>query len=258
MNVSLFKRLAEAHPEAVVCLNSQYRMNEEVMFLSNQLIYDNRLVCGSAQVAKGRIFLPSHDVLLDRMEHSTLLCQRSLLEKSVPFCCSLEPTPSDTTTPSGFLWLRRCLNPESCVVFLDTDSVKQRTSLQFPVENSMSNQELSLSDDVILSGKGIINPFEILIVKLLVDSFEFCGVDMSAVGVVTPYRAQVRHLENAMRGRNVWTQREGGSPCSSPVVSTVDKFQGRDMDIIIISTVRCNAQGSVSRSLSPQSLLILG
>jgi DNA replication ATP-dependent helicase Dna2 len=266
MNVSLFKRLAEAHPEAVVCLNSQYRMNEEVMLLSNLLIYDNRLVCGNAEVAMGRIFLPSHDALLEEMNHSALVCRKSRLEKHVPFCLSLEPTPWNA---SGLLWLRRCVNPENCVVFLDTDSVKPRTSLEFPVAHtSMTNEEVSLLSDADMSlsvtgsgGRGIINPLEILIVKLLLDSFEFCGVNMSAVGVVTPYRAQVRHLENALRGgENIWTTHEGSpAPRSFPVVSTVDKFQGRDMDIIIISTVRCNAQRSVSADLpmSRPSLLVI-
>ena len=55
---SLFKRLTEAHPEAAVDLNEQYRMNEDIMLLSNKLIYGDRLKCGSATVAKRSLEIP--------------------------------------------------------------------------------------------------------------------------------------------------------------------------------------------------------
>ena len=38
MGVSLFSRLAEAHPQAVHKLNAQYRMNEPIMSLANELV----------------------------------------------------------------------------------------------------------------------------------------------------------------------------------------------------------------------------
>jgi DNA replication ATP-dependent helicase Dna2 len=59
---SLFRRLCEAQlqrePEAIVNLNYQYRMNEEIMLLSNQLIYSGRLKCGSQEVAQRALVLP--------------------------------------------------------------------------------------------------------------------------------------------------------------------------------------------------------
>ena len=56
--MSLFRRLSEAHPQAVVDLNEQYRMNEDIMVLSNKLIYNDRLRCGTEMVAKQRLALP--------------------------------------------------------------------------------------------------------------------------------------------------------------------------------------------------------
>ena len=53
LDVSLFRRLSEAHPHAVVELSWQYRMNEEIMAVSNGLIYGGRLRCGSEEV-RGR------------------------------------------------------------------------------------------------------------------------------------------------------------------------------------------------------------
>lgn len=51
LDVSLFRRLSDAHTEAVAPLASQYRMNEDIMLLSNRLIYEGRLRCGSEAVA---------------------------------------------------------------------------------------------------------------------------------------------------------------------------------------------------------------
>jgi DNA replication ATP-dependent helicase Dna2 len=61
LDVSLFRLLADAHPAAVVDLAHQYRMNEDIMLLSNRLIYDDRLKCGSDHVAKQALVLPRGD-----------------------------------------------------------------------------------------------------------------------------------------------------------------------------------------------------
>jgi DNA replication ATP-dependent helicase Dna2 len=59
LDVSLFRLLADAHPGAVVDLAHQYRMNEDIMLLSNKLIYDDKLACGSEQVARQALVLPN-------------------------------------------------------------------------------------------------------------------------------------------------------------------------------------------------------
>ncbi|KAF0698075.1 Aste57867_11282 [Aphanomyces stellatus] len=43
---SLFKCLSEAHPQASTMLGYQYRMNRQIMYLANRLIYNNQLKCG--------------------------------------------------------------------------------------------------------------------------------------------------------------------------------------------------------------------
>uniref|UniRef100_V9K7U5 DNA replication ATP-dependent helicase/nuclease n=1 Tax=Callorhinchus milii TaxID=7868 RepID=V9K7U5_CALMI len=57
MDESLFKRLEQNH-DAVVYLNVQYRMNSKIMSLSNKLVYEGKLVCGSEQVAAATLQLP--------------------------------------------------------------------------------------------------------------------------------------------------------------------------------------------------------
>lgn len=55
---SLFKRLCDAHPSAVVNLSHQYRMNGDIMNLSSALIYNGMLKCGSEAVENQRLVLP--------------------------------------------------------------------------------------------------------------------------------------------------------------------------------------------------------
>jgi DNA replication ATP-dependent helicase Dna2 len=54
----LFKLLSDAHPSVVTDLSYQYRMNEDIMLLSNRLIYEGRLKCGSETVAGQSLALP--------------------------------------------------------------------------------------------------------------------------------------------------------------------------------------------------------
>ena len=71
MDVSLFKRLSERHPQAVVSLEHQYRMNQDIMELSNTLIYENRLKCGTERVARAVLELPDWDELLSYIKENT-------------------------------------------------------------------------------------------------------------------------------------------------------------------------------------------
>lgn len=59
LDVSLFKMLSTKRPEAVVDLRYQYRMNEDIMLLSNTLIYEGRLRVGSESVGKKGLVLPN-------------------------------------------------------------------------------------------------------------------------------------------------------------------------------------------------------
>lgn len=64
-DVSLFRLLSEKHKDCVVDLTEQYRMNEDIMHLSNQLTYEGKLVCGSEEVAKRCLDIPSHHFIDD-------------------------------------------------------------------------------------------------------------------------------------------------------------------------------------------------
>ncbi|KAJ4460330.1 putative DNA replication ATP-dependent helicase/nuclease DNA2 [Paratrimastix pyriformis] len=58
MSVSLFKRLCDAHPTATATLRAQYRMCGPLAALANRLVYNGLLLCGSADVTRGRLDPP--------------------------------------------------------------------------------------------------------------------------------------------------------------------------------------------------------
>lgn len=60
------------------------------------------------------------------------------------------------------------------------------------------------------------------------------------VGIISPYRAQVQHLRQLIKG-NAWFK-----PYRHLItVNTVDGFQGQERDVILISLVRANDEGQI-------------
>ena len=67
LDISLFKLLSDQHGrEAMVALRSQYRMNDDIMRLSNELVYAGQLRAGSESVRDRTLVLPDPDAALRR------------------------------------------------------------------------------------------------------------------------------------------------------------------------------------------------
>lgn len=79
LEVSLFRRLSDAHPQAVIDLVYQYRMNKDIMLLSNKLIYGDRLKSGSQSVAEQTLDFPSQSKL--ECEQATCWLQHLMHQK---------------------------------------------------------------------------------------------------------------------------------------------------------------------------------
>ena len=105
LDVSLFKMLSGNNPGSVVNLEHQYRMCEDIMLLSNTLIYSNRLKCGTATLGTRTLNLVNAEAGLSTHRH--------LL------------SPSTVACPSS-CWLRYALQPKARVVFLNTDNMAAR------------------------------------------------------------------------------------------------------------------------------------
>ncbi|XP_061670292.1 DNA replication ATP-dependent helicase/nuclease DNA2 [Syngnathoides biaculeatus] len=185
MDESLFKRL-ECHSEAVVHLNVQYRMNRQIMSLSNCLMYDGRLECGSERTASALLSL-----------------------------CSLPSVQSELVSDAhpqqDFAWIQDVLTPSKPVCFLDCSMVPALESVE---------------------RGGISNHTEAAIIHLLLSLLIKAGCKASDVGVIAPYRQQLRCVSALLQS----------SAFHGVEVNTVDKYQGRDKSVIVLSFVRSTTE----------------
>jgi DNA replication ATP-dependent helicase Dna2 len=167
LDISLFKHLSDMHPSSVVNLEHQYRMCEDVMSLSNNLIYDGRLKCGTLEIAARSIVIPNIDAL--RSHHYSA----STLSSSRKIIC--------TGSVRGQCWLRDLIEPATKVSFVNTDTL-------LPI----SREEAK--------GNRIVNSIESKICVQLVESLLSVGVPASSIGVMTHYRSQLALLKHDLRG----------------------------------------------------------
>ncbi len=98
LDLSLFKMLADDHPEAVTNLSYQYRMCNDIVILANTLIYEGELKCGTEKVAEQNFKIPS----IKKASQIYLQGETYLQEID---------------------WMKYVLNEQSKVVFLDTDKL---------------------------------------------------------------------------------------------------------------------------------------
>ncbi|KAF3929219.1 hypothetical protein AA313_de0204339 [Arthrobotrys entomopaga] len=161
LDVSLFKLLSDSHPDSVVNLEHQYRMCEEIMALSNYLIYQGRLKCGTEKVAHSSLAIPDINAL-DNFHRTS-------------------PTPSTLNavcgTSSKSCWIRDLFQENVKARFLNTDLVSA------PEERK---------------GDRIYNPTEAELTRQLVEGFVHCGVDPNEIGVVSVYRSQIKAIQHLL------------------------------------------------------------
>ncbi|XP_040968451.1 DNA replication ATP-dependent helicase/nuclease JHS1 isoform X1 [Gossypium hirsutum] len=167
MGISLFCRLSEAHSHAIAPLQSQYRMCQSIMELSNALIYGDRLRCGSPEIANAK------------------------LKFTKPISCSS--------------WLKIVLNPSEPVIFVNTDMLPA----------------LEARDQ-----KTVNNPMEAYIIAEITDGLVNNGIEGKDIGIITPYNSQASFIRHTCK--------------ASVETHTIDRYQGRDKDCILVSFVRSN------------------
>jgi len=164
LDVSLFKLLSDTHPASVVNLEHQYRMSEDVMSLSNTLIYNGSLKCGTEAVRSRRLDVPNPAALRRHHHDATSILARP----GTGSFCTGQPC-----------WLAELLAPSTTVAFVNTDAIEG------------SREEAK--------GNRIVNPCEARVVAQLVESLLGVGVPASEVGVMTHYRSQLSLLRHSLR-----------------------------------------------------------
>ena len=59
MSLSLFEKLCKSHPDCTTVLKKQFRMNKDILELSNAAFYKGVMQVGDDQVANQRVEFPS-------------------------------------------------------------------------------------------------------------------------------------------------------------------------------------------------------
>lgn len=207
LDVSLFKLLSDAQPESVVNLEHQYRMAEDIMLLSKELVYIGRIKCGNEAVANRTLHIPDLESGLTLHHHTVSNAPMS----SQDLCLS-----------DNSCWLRRALLPSSRCLFLNMDTIN-------PLE---SGQET-------VSGARITNTCESSLTAQLVTTLIDSGIAPRSIGVITFYRSQLALIRSDVKTA-------AGSVAAGEVeMHTADKYQGRDKEVVILSCVRSNKNSHV-------------
>jgi DNA replication ATP-dependent helicase Dna2 len=233
LDMSLFKLLSDTHPQSVVNLEHQYRMCEDIMTLSNTLIYSGRLKCGTEALRFAELHIPDMDALRARHFNATsfLSSQQQQQQQSRPGSShshnmSLSPPRPTSFCPSprpGTCWLADLLAPDARVRFVNTDGL-------LPLAREQAK------------GSRIVNPCEARVVAQLVDALLAVGVPAREIGVVTHYRSQLALLRHSIIRR---ADADGGVV----EMHTADRFQGRDKAVVILSLVRSNDNCAIGELL---------
>ncbi|KAJ5567408.1 Dna2/Cas4 domain of unknown function DUF83 [Penicillium sp. DV-2018c] len=167
LDVSLFKLLSDAQPDSVVNLEHQYRMCEEIMLLSNTLIYSGRLKCGTLEVASRSLVIPNMNAIekfhVEDASHAPSQ--------------SRDPCLGTLNSPC---WLRDLLAPSAKTRLVNTDPIGP-AALE------------------IAQGNRVVNHMEVFLCAQLVESFVACGIPARNIGVITFYRSQLSLLRQSLR-----------------------------------------------------------
>ncbi|XP_072032876.1 DNA replication ATP-dependent helicase/nuclease DNA2-like [Amphiura filiformis] len=105
-------------------------------------------------------------------------------------------------------WFLQVLNPSNTVTFLNTDKVEKHSN-----------------DDA--AGKSTVNHTEAELVMILVKTLIQGGCKPCSIGVIAPYRLQCKLLSGIMNKEPLAN--------NEVEINTVDKYQGRDKEVIIVS-----------------------
>jgi len=222
MAKSLFKRLSSLHPCACASLTFQYRMNKDIMYISNSLVYGGNLKCASEAVGSRKLQI-----------------DRSVLDD-----LTIMPPPrtdGDHVPGSAPLlhWLRDIVDPAKAVVFLNTDSIAKGPLESRTVPKSFAIKHAFAPDSDVLKGS-LVNHVEASLVDTCVNGLLRCNVAATDIGVICPYRSQLSVLRS---------NRYLGGHGERLEIQTVDKYQGRDKPCIVISLVRSNTLSNVGKLL---------
>ncbi len=101
------------------------------------------------------------------------------------------------------------------------------------------------AEELAVDGKSRVNRDEAgWVVKIVEQLLEAGDLKPSDIGVVSPYNGQVQLLTDLFDGKGILAG-EGDEEARGLEIRSIDGYQGREKEVIVLSTVRANDDGDV-------------
>ena len=216
LNITLFDRLMKAYGDSnSQLLRVQYRMNKLIMNWSSKEVYNNKLIADQSV---------AEHTLADLHEEKEIDAIKNLQE--------IEESKDNDSVP--------------VIMLMDTAGCNMGENVEEGLRDRQSKFNIGEADLVLMLIKEI---------KLLYGN----KIKNEDIGVITPYNAQVELIRKLLEKENMFNnvieskeiniKNDKGVKVNDNIrkieVSTVDGFQGREKEIIIISMVRSNIKKNV-------------
>jgi len=178
LSKSIFERLLEVHGDGIKSmLQTQYRMNENIMEFSSFNFYDNEL-----KASKG----------VKKWTLNNLNYKKPKIDRK---------------------YEKYAYDPDKPLVFLDT--------------SGKENSEISKKDS-----KSYMNKYEAKIALNILSKYKNAGINPQDIAVISPYKDQIDYLNKKEQNEKI-------------EIDTVDGFQGREKEIVILTLVRSNKNKNI-------------
>ena len=140
---------------------------------------------------------------------------------------------------------------ESDRMLLNDPGFKGKEDFPWPVPNKpMFFYSISGMEEISASGTSYLNRTEASYVEKIVTHLLRMGVTPSQIGVITPYDGQKKYVSEYMRRSGAL----GSALYESIEVASVDAFQGREKDFIMVSCVRSSESQGIGFLSDPRRL----
>mgnify|MGYP006282331285 CR=1 FL=1 len=221
LSTSIFQRLRRilGTTDRYTAFQQQYRMNQKISDFVSEIFYENKIVPGISQ-GKNIGERTIQDFFKEKGLSTGLIgrCENSLIQ---------------------FLF-----DADHPLIFLDTKVLDPKDSKLEQRYEEIGSRFNTEEADIIANA--IVEFFRVLLSSDETDIERISSEISKDIGVITPYRAQVRLIRQKIR--SFLNDHDGimNTLSDNIMVNTVDKFQGREAEIIIISLVDSNPARELS------------
>jgi ATP-dependent RNA/DNA helicase IGHMBP2 len=130
-------------------------------------------------------------------------------------------------------------------LLIDLPTVKESPLTICPV-HFIDTAGASYDEETEPNGDSRLNPLEAELVLKKVNELIGCGLNPNMIAIISPYSAQVRLLREMINAKGAIPAMADDSSSGEQIeIDSVDGFQGREKETVIVSLVRSNREGEV-------------